>query len=95
VIDSPADGIVVLTQQAAAGWDVEIDGRSAAWQRDGFFRAVRVSRGHHAITWRYHPRALMIGSALTIIAIARLLLSRKFVKRKWHEKKIDADAKFT
>jgi len=94
VIDAPADGIVVLTQQAAAGWDVEIDGKNAAWQRDGVFRAVRVSRGHHAITWRYHPRALMIGSALTIIAVARMLLSRKFVKRKWHEKNFEVDAKF-
>jgi hypothetical protein len=95
VVDAPADGVVVLTQQAAPEWDVEIDGASASAQRDGVFRAVRVSGGHHAITWRYHPRALMIGSALTIMAITRMLLSRKFVKRKWHEKTFDRDSKFT
>jgi hypothetical protein len=95
VIDAPADGIVVLTQQAAAGWEVDIDGGKAAPQRDGVFRSVSVARGHHAITWRYHPRAMMIGSALTIIAIARMLLSRKFVKRKWHKKNFDRDEDFT
>ena len=81
-IVAPSDGIVVVTQQDAPGWSVEVDGVEASGERDGVFRAVRVRRGNHKISWRYRPASLMIGSALTIIAIARMLLWRSFVKRK-------------
>jgi len=80
-IDAPADGLVVVTQQLASGWSVEVDGVAANAERDGVFRAVRVRGGHHAITWRYRPRSIAIGIALTLIAILRMLLSKKFVKR--------------
>ena len=95
VIDAPSDGVVVVTQQEAPGWSVEIDGKAAAPQREGVFRAVRVNRGHHQIVWRDRPRAFMIGSALTILAIARMLLSKNFVKRKWHKKFFSRDSKFS
>ncbi len=85
VVDAPRDGVVIVTQQNANGWEVEIDGAPARAEADGMFCAVRVRGGHHAITWRYRPRAFFIGSALTMLAIARMLLSSKFVKRKWHE----------
>jgi len=84
-IDAPSDGVVVVTQQFSKGWEVEIDGVRAAAERDGVFRAVRVRAGHHAIAWRFRPRSLRIGFALTFIAFARMLLSTGFVKRKWHE----------
>ena len=80
-IDAPADGLVVVTQQLASGWSVEVDGVAANAERDGVFRAVRVRGGPHAITWRYRPRSIAIGIALTLIAILRMLLSQKFVKR--------------
>jgi hypothetical protein len=80
-IDAPADGVVVVTQQLASGWSVEVDGARANAERDGVFRAVGVRRGRHAITWRYRPRSLAIGIALTMLAIFRMLLSTKFVKR--------------
>jgi hypothetical protein len=54
-----------------------------------------VNSGHHAITWRYHPRALMFGSVLTIVAFARMLLSRNFVKRIWHKKNFDRELKIS
>lgn len=95
VIDAPSDGVVVLTQQAAASWDVEVDGARAAALRDGVFRAVKVNSGHHAIAWRYHPRALMVGMAFTVLALTRMLLSRNFVKRKWHKKNFEAASKIS
>ncbi len=95
VVDAPREGMVVVTQQDAPGWEVEVDGRRATPQRAGVFRAVHVGSGHHAITWRYRPRSFMIGSALTIAAFARMLLSTPFVKRKWHKKNFFREAKFT
>jgi len=81
IVDAPTDGIVVVTQQMAPGWSVDVDGNRATAERDGVFRAVRVRAGRHAITWRYRPRSLMVGIALTMLAILRMLLSQKFVKR--------------
>jgi hypothetical protein len=95
VIDAPADGVVIVTQQMASGWKVEVDGVRATPLREGVFRAVSVTRGHHQIAWRYHPRSLMLGSALTIMAIARLFLSAEFVKRKWHKKNFRHESNFT
>jgi hypothetical protein len=93
-LDAPSDGTVIVTQQNASGWSVEVDRREAAQQRIGIFRAVRVTRGHHEIIWMYHPRAFAIGSALTILAIARMFLSKKIVKGKRHKKNFDRDAEF-
>jgi hypothetical protein len=95
VIDAPGDGVVVVTQQSASGWSVEVDGARAEALREGVFRAVSVREGHHAVTWRYRPRSLMIGAALTIIAIARMLLSSRFVKRRWHETFFSHQSEFT
>ena len=94
ILDAPGDGTVVVTQRDAPGWSVEIDHRDATEQRIGIFRAVRVGRGHHEIVWRYHPRSFAIGIALTILAIARMLLSKNFVKRKRHKKNFHGDAEF-
>lgn len=94
-VDAPADGVVVLTQQSARGWDVEIDGVAARAEEDGVFRAVRVQRGTHSISWRYRPRSFIVGMVMTIVAIVRMLLSSKFVKGKWHESFFYAREKFT
>jgi hypothetical protein len=80
-IDAPFDGVLVVTQQLAPGWRAEIDGKDADALRDGVFRAVRVARGHHEITWRYRPMSLVLGACITMLAFARLLLSIIFVKR--------------
>jgi hypothetical protein len=94
ILDAPGDGTLVVTQRDAPGWSVEVDHRAVVAQPIGLFRAVHVTRGHHEIVWRYHPRSFAIGIALTILAIARMLLSKKFVKRKWHKKNFDRDAEF-
>jgi hypothetical protein len=93
ILDAPSDGTVIVTQREAPGWSVEIDQRDASAQRIGIFRGVRVTRGHHEVVWRYHPRSFAIGIALTILAIARMLLSKKFVKRMWPQKNFAGDEK--
>src|SRR5436190_11043446 len=65
-LDAPGDGTLVVTQQSASGWSVEVDHQPAAAQNEKFFRAVRITRGHHEVVWRYHPRAFLIGSVLRV-----------------------------
>jgi hypothetical protein len=70
IVDAPEDGIVVITQQDAPGWDVTVDGRPAAKLRDlDLFRAVAVKHGHHEIFWRYRPRTFVFGFAITLLAL--------------------------
>jgi uncharacterized membrane protein YfhO len=80
-VDMPTDGEVILTQQAAPGWHVTVDGKEATAQEIGVFRGVRVARGSHAVKWSYRPLPLFIGAILSFAALVRLFLLNWFVKR--------------
>jgi Bacterial membrane protein YfhO len=81
VINAPQDGIVVLRQQAANGWRVQVDGKPAtALTIDGIFRGVNVTRGRHEIVWTYRPLSLFIGAAMTILTLIAMQIFA-FVKR--------------
>src|SRR5262249_2930521 len=83
--DAPFEATLVVTQQLAPGWRATIDGHDADTFRDGLFRAVRLTRGHHEVAWHYRPLSLVAGACVTLLALARLLLSIVFVKRFAHE----------
>jgi len=76
-VDAPEAGDVVVTQQAAPGWSVMVDGMPANPHETSVFRAVHVTRGHHGIQWIYRPRPLIAGAILTVAALGYLLLSRR------------------
>ncbi|MEK6371575.1 MAG: hypothetical protein AABO58_02660 [Acidobacteriota bacterium] len=79
-VDAPFDATLVVTQQFAPGWRAAIDGDDSETFRDGVFRAVRVTRGHHEVAWRYRPLSLIVGVCVTLLTLLRLLLSIVFVK---------------
>jgi hypothetical protein len=83
--DAPFDATLVITQQSAPGWRATIDEHDAETFRSGLFRAVRVTRGHHDVAWRYRPWSLVVGACVTFLAMARLLLPIIFVKSFAHE----------
>jgi hypothetical protein len=79
-------GTLVLTQNDAPGWHVTIDGKEA--QRllaYGAFRAVSIPAGAHEIVWSYQPRSIRLGGVVTFFALAVLIMSSVFVKRRAHE----------
>ena len=80
-VNMAAEGEVVVTQRAAPGWSVTVDGKPASAKQHLLFRAVHVARGSHSIRWSYRPLSLVIGALLTFGALVRLLLSSWFVKR--------------
>jgi uncharacterized membrane protein YfhO len=92
-VDAPSAGEVVLTQQAAPGWRVAIDGNSANPHESSLFRGVHVDRGHHSIKWTYRPLSLIVGAVLTFATLAHLLLSHMFVKRARRENFLRASLK--
>jgi hypothetical protein len=84
-VTAPAASEVVVTQQAAPGWSVTVDGIAANPHETSVFRSVHVAGGRHAIKWIYRPLSLILGTLLTLAALARLLLSFMFVKRAGRE----------
>jgi hypothetical protein len=80
-IDAPRDGILVLRQQAAPGWNVTVDGAVAeSLLLDGVYRGVQLARGRHEIVWTYRPKSLFVGAGMTLVTLLTLQISI-FVKR--------------
>ena len=66
-------GYLVLLDSYDPGWKVEVDGRDAEMVRaDGVFRAVRIPAGEHHLRFRYAPRALVVGAAISALSVAAL-----------------------
>src|SRR5207302_256520 len=92
-VDAPTAGDVIVTQQMTGGWRVEVDGVRAVAHESALFRTVSVTPGHHAVKWIYRSAPLLAGVIVTIIALARLLFSRWFVKRGAREKFLREDSR--
>lgn len=76
VVDAPKLGTLVLAQQLAPGWRVEVDGvRRTPMLFDGVFRAVEVPKGRHEVVWSYRPWTLFSGAAVTLITLLFLQIS--------------------
>jgi uncharacterized membrane protein YfhO len=51
------------------GWVARVDGRPVPiLAADYLFRAVAVPAGRHSIEFRYEPRSIKIGAAVSIVA---------------------------
>ncbi|HEV7919722.1 MAG TPA: hypothetical protein VGR02_02910 [Thermoanaerobaculia bacterium] len=73
-VDAPAPGLLVLTQQDAPGWSVEVDGKPAPKRLSlDLFRAVQVGDGRHVVSWKYRPRSLFFGALITACTLVVLL----------------------
>jgi hypothetical protein len=82
IVDAPKGGVVVLAQQDAPSWRVEVDGKSAEKHRIyGLFLGVDVPKGHHEVTWTYRSETLFTGAAMTLVTLLSIQLLL-FVKRR-------------
>jgi hypothetical protein len=67
-------GYVVLLDSYSPDWRVTVDGQSTELVRaNALFRAVRVTTGHHVLVFRYRPKGLMWGAALSAAALLIVL----------------------
>lgn len=63
-------GFLVLLDSYDRGWQVRVDGRPAALYRANLlFRAVRLAPGRHDVEFRYRPRELFVGGALSVLGL--------------------------
>lgn len=70
----PADGYLALFDTYDPDWQVDVDGTPAPLMRaNGTFRAVHVTRGQHIVTFRYAPRLVYLGAAVSAAAALALV----------------------
>jgi hypothetical protein len=77
----PEASMMIVTQQRAAAWSVVVDGERTKLEGEGDFLAVKLARGRHDVIFKYRSTPLIAGALLTLLAIARMLLPKSFVKR--------------
>ena len=85
VIDTPAGpaGTLVLADPVYPGWSVTVDGHSATERvQHGLFRAVDVPSGAHRVEWRFSPRSVKRGLALTLVTLAGALAYVVYMRRR-------------
>jgi len=71
---SEGPSLVVAAFNAAPGWTVTVDGRSAeVVEPDGAFLGVQVPAGRHRVRFEYFPPGLKAGAALTLVGLVGCL----------------------
>ena len=79
------DGHVLLNEIDYPGWQATIDGQPAGILRaDGLFRAVWAPAGVHRIEFRFWPRLLLPGAAIslaTLVVVAAALAATRSSKQ--------------
>jgi hypothetical protein len=72
--DAAADGYLVLVDTYDPEWRATVDGRPAPIVRANVaFRAVALTRGHHVVDFRYRPRPVAWGLAVSALTLAGIL----------------------
>lgn len=70
-VEAPGPGVLVLTDTHYPGWQALVDGREAEILRaNGLHRAVALEPGRHLVVFRYRPRSLRLGAALSALCLA-------------------------
>ena len=70
---SPCAGLLFLSDTYYPGWRAYVDGTETAVLRAHYaFRAVAVPAGNHTVLFRYQPRSLQAGAAISMVSIVLL-----------------------
>lgn len=73
-VDTPADGVLVLSELDYPGWRATVDGQPAPILRaDAGLRAVALRAGEHRVEFVYRPFSFTLGVAISILSLAVLL----------------------
>jgi uncharacterized membrane protein YfhO len=68
--NTPADGILVLSDTYVPDWQARVDGQLSNVQvADYAFRAVRVPSGQHRVEFVYAPGSFTVGATISLLAI--------------------------
>lgn len=73
-VNSSAGTLLIISENAAPGWVVTIDGRETSVRTThGTFFSIEIPGGSHEVELRYLPRSVRIGAVSSLVAAAALL----------------------
>lgn len=73
-VDTPADGMLVISEMDYPGWQARVDGAPVEiWRADAGLRALPLTAGQHTVTMDYRPLSFRIGVVLTLISLLLVL----------------------
>jgi len=62
-------------EQFYPGWRAMVDGHPVEIERwDGTFQAILLTAGEHRVRFEFRPMSLQLGAAVSILALAGLLV---------------------
>ncbi len=80
---SPAAGLLILSDQVFPGWEATVDTQPGAiLPADHALRGVYVPAGAHTVRFQYSPRSFQWGALLTGVGLGLLLLLSAWPRRK-------------
>lgn len=80
-VNATGPGYLYLADQHAPGWEASVNGTTAEILRANHaFRAVAVPAGRSTVSFRYRPRSLLVGAALTLLTLAALLVATRLTR---------------
>ena len=80
-------GILVLADSYYPGWKAYVDGTEQVIRRANlFFRAVRLASGNHTVEFRYEPRSLAIGLAVSVATLLLIIIVSIFLWLRNHQR---------
>jgi hypothetical protein len=81
-VEASAPGFLVVADQLYPGWEATIDGRPAPIRRGDFaFRLVAVPAGTSEVRFRYRPRSLVVGAAVSAATLLAVLVAVLWASR--------------
>ena len=83
-VNASKDGVLYTSINYDTGWTVYIDGEKADFEDivdigDGALLGVNITKGEHTIAFKYVPEGLIIGCAISVIAIIILILMKTII----------------
>ena len=73
-VDTPSDGLLVLSEAFYPGWRVRIDGIPASLVRTDFIlRGLPLASGEHTVSMTFAPTSLLVGAALSLTTLVAAL----------------------
>jgi hypothetical protein len=74
-VDTPNDGVLVLSELDYPGWRATVDGqKQTIWRANAGLRALPLRAGNHQVVFTYRPLSVTIGGILSVVCVLALLL---------------------
>jgi len=69
-VNTPTDGVLVLSEMDYPGWVAAVNGHPVAiWQADAGLRALPLQAGRYAIAFEYRPISFTIGAITSVLSL--------------------------